>query len=137
MKLGKNQKGFSLVELVVVVLIMGILVISLAPQVMKWVATARKSADARVQDNLKSVAQAAVAEYESKIGDMEDAYYYVTSAGVVTSDGTEDPNLGMIAILTEIMGDELPKVQEASSKVYQIEIEDTGAVSVDIVVGTY
>ncbi|MCI5848904.1 MAG: type II secretion system GspH family protein, partial [Lachnoclostridium sp.] len=33
----KNNKGFSLVELIVVVLIMAIIAVALAPQVMKWV----------------------------------------------------------------------------------------------------
>ncbi len=137
MKVKKNQKGFSLVELVVVVLIMGVLTVSLAPQVMKWVAEARKGADSRVRDNLKSVAQAAVAEYENVAGDIEEAYYHVTYAGVVTADGNADPNDGMIAILTEVMGGEMPKVQNVSGKVYQIGIGDTGAVTISIIDGTY
>lgn len=133
----ENNKGFSLVELVVVVLIMGVLAVSLAPQVVKWVAEARKGADSRVRDNLKSVAQAAVAEYENEIGDVEEAYYHVTAAGVVTSDGAADPNAGMIAILTEVMGGELPKVQNETGKVYQMGISDTGVVSISIESGTY
>lgn len=133
----KNQdKGFSLVELIVVVLIMGILAVSLAPQVMKWVAAAKKSADLRVQDNLKSIGQAAVAEYESEGGDLVDANYIVTSAGITATDGT-DPNSGMIAILTECAGGDFPEVQNESGKVFQIEIKDTGAVTVSTVSGTY
>ena len=40
-----SNGGFSLVELIVVVLIMGILAVSLTPQVMKWVNNARKAND--------------------------------------------------------------------------------------------
>jgi prepilin-type N-terminal cleavage/methylation domain-containing protein len=40
-----NNKGFSLVELIVVVLIMAIIAVALAPQVMKWVENSRKSND--------------------------------------------------------------------------------------------
>ena len=40
-----NNKGFSLVELIVVVLIMAIIAVALAPQVMKWVENSRKSTD--------------------------------------------------------------------------------------------
>ncbi len=40
-----NNKGFSLVELIVVVLIMGILAVALTPQVLKWVNNSRISAD--------------------------------------------------------------------------------------------
>lgn len=137
MKVRKNQKGFSLVELVVVVLIMGVLTVSLAPQVMKWVAEARKSTDSRVRDNLKSVAQAAVAEYEGETGDVEEACYHVTSRGIVTGDGAADPNNGMIAIITEVMGGEMPAVQNVNGKVYQISVSDAGVVSVSIVNGTY
>lgn len=133
----KNQnKGFSLVELIVVVLIMGIITMALAPQVMKWVASARESTDARVKDNLKSVGQVAVADYESAGGTLADANYIVTSGGV-SAVGLTDPNSGMVTLLTQYMGDEKPRVQNESGKVFQIEIKDTGAVTVSTVSGTY
>ncbi len=136
MKQRNKNKGFSLVELIVVVLIMGIIAISLAPQVMKWVGTARKNTDARVTDNLKSVGQMAVVEYESEGGTLVDAEYLVTSTGVspVT---TPDPNSGMVALLVEYMDKDYPKVQNESGKIFQIKIEDTGVVTVSTVSGTY
>ena len=48
----KNNKGFSLVELIVVVLIMAIIAVALAPQVMKWVENSRKSTDCSNYDTL-------------------------------------------------------------------------------------
>ena len=51
-----NNKGFSLVELIVVVLIMAIIAVALAPQVMKWVENSRKSTDASNYDSLVSAA---------------------------------------------------------------------------------
>ena len=48
----ESNKGFSLVELVVVVLIMAILAVALAPQVMKWVQNARNSADIQMRNRL-------------------------------------------------------------------------------------
>lgn len=136
MKKKSHNKGFSLVELIVVVLIMGVITMALAPQVMKWVAAAKVSADARVKDNLKSVGQAAIADYERLGGTLADATYIVTSAGVSAVGGT-DPNSGMVAILTQCMGGDKPKVQNESGKVFQIEIEDTGMVTVSTVSGTY
>ncbi len=136
MKKKSHNKGFSLVELIVVVLIMGVITMALAPQVMKWVAAAKVSADARVKDNLKSVGQAAIADYERLGGTLADATYIVTSSGVSAVGGT-DPNSGMVAILTQCMGGDKPKVQNESGKVFQIEIEDTGMVTVSTVSGTY
>ena len=56
----KNNKGFSLVELIVVVLIMAIIAVSLAPQVMKWVDRSRQANDASNYNALKSAAQLSV-----------------------------------------------------------------------------
>jgi len=50
-----NNKGFSLVELIVVVLIMAIIAVALAPQVMKWVENSRKSTDI---ENYNSIMEA-------------------------------------------------------------------------------
>lgn len=58
----KNNKGFSLVELIVVVLIMAIIAVALAPQVMKWVNESRKSADASTYDSVVAACQDALAD---------------------------------------------------------------------------
>lgn len=136
MKKKSRNKGFSLVELIVVVLIMGIITIALAPQAMKWVGTARKNADSHVQDNLKSVGQMSVAEYQNEGGTLVDGKYIVTSTGINPVGGT-DPNNGMTALLMEYIGGDFPKVQNESGKVYQIEIKSAGTVIVSIVSGTY
>ncbi len=79
-KARKNDKGFSLVELIVVVLIIAIIAVALAPQVVKYVGKARTS----VQDNniatIKSAAQTAVAEYQGQegVGDLTAKEYTVT-----------------------------------------------------------
>ena len=56
-KTKKNNKGFSLVELIVVVLIMAIIAVSLAPQVMKWVDRSRQANDASNYEALYAAAQ--------------------------------------------------------------------------------
>lgn len=56
----KNNKGFSLVELIVVVLIMAIIAVALAPQVMKWVDNSRIATDRQTADSVVSFAQLAL-----------------------------------------------------------------------------
>ncbi len=60
-KTKKNNKGFSLVELIVVILIMAILGVALAPQVMRWVNNSRIATDASNYDALVDAAQIAAA----------------------------------------------------------------------------
>lgn len=62
----KDNKGFSLVELIVVVLIMGILAVALAPQVMKWVDTSKKNSDKSNAKSIESSVNTAVAEAQYK-----------------------------------------------------------------------
>ena len=61
-KTKKNNKGFSLVELIVVVLIMAIVAVALAPQVMKWVGHSRTATDAQTYDTLVENIQLALAD---------------------------------------------------------------------------
>lgn len=61
----KYNKGFSLVELIVVVLIMGILTVALAPQVMKQVNNSRISADNQTLQSLIGNAQIAMANKDA------------------------------------------------------------------------
>ena len=53
----KDNKGFSLVELIVVVLIMGILAVALTPQVLRWVERSRIADDFTTMDTVKSALQ--------------------------------------------------------------------------------
>lgn len=125
MKRQRKNRGFSLVELIVVVLIMGIIAVSLAPQVMKWVYKARESADFQAADDLKAVGQVIVAEYEIDGAVLADAQYNVTGTGLAVV-GETDPNSGMKELFEQYMGGIYPKVQSESGKVFQIQIHAVG-----------
>lgn len=63
----KDNKGFSIVELIIVVAIMAILVGLLAPQYIKYVEKSRKSADATNMDTLVNAVQVRAADAETDI----------------------------------------------------------------------
>ena len=63
----KDNKGFSLVELIIVVAILAILVGLLAPQYIKYVEKSRKSADATNMDTLVNAVQVRAADAETDI----------------------------------------------------------------------
>lgn len=76
----KNNKGFTLVELVVVVAILAILVGLLAPQYTKYVEKSRKAADASNLDNLVKGLEVAAADGEYQI-DKADYEITIGTAG--------------------------------------------------------
>lgn len=60
-----NNKGFSLVELIIVIAIMAILIVVLAPQYLKYVERSRNSTDLQNATELKTAVETYVADPES------------------------------------------------------------------------
>ena len=67
----KNNKGFSLVELIVVVLIMAIIATALTLAVTKYVAKSKRSSDAHTAGELKTAAETAVTDYLTTVDDLK------------------------------------------------------------------
>lgn len=69
-----NNKGFSLVEIIIVIAIMAILAGALAPQLIKYIEKSRVSSDISNCNSLKTAVQTALADekaYESAIASSE------------------------------------------------------------------
>lgn len=62
----KNNKGFSLVELIVVVLILGILAVAVTPQIMTWIDKSHVAKDESYAGTASSAIEAVALEFIGK-----------------------------------------------------------------------
>ena len=104
-----NDKGFSLVELIVVILIMAIIAVALAPQVMKWVENSRVATDCSNYDSIAraaAIAMAGAPAHGEVCGQMTDttisAQDYSTDWVISPVSGTDSELYKAIA---EILGE--------------------------------
>lgn len=77
----KNNQGFSMVELIIVMAIMAILVGVLAPQYMKYVERSRKSADVKTIDEIEKAALLTAEEtdeYDLSLSCLKEGEYLIT-----------------------------------------------------------
>lgn len=87
----KNNKGFSLVELIVVIAIMAVLVGVLAPQLIKYVEKSRESTDIQNADTVVTAFRTYAAENDVS-GTLE-VKLVKGSAPTLTKDSNEDKAL--------------------------------------------
>ena len=90
----KNNKGFSLAELIVVVLILGILAVAVTPQIMNWVNKSKVGKDEMYAGNIATAAESVALEHLGK-GDLGavQLQYKVTDSNV-TAVGSASATIG-------------------------------------------
>lgn len=126
-----NNKGFSLVELIIVIAIMAILIAVLAPQYIKYVEKSRKSADL---DNYQAIIDAVQVVYADT--DLEPASLTRTgtftitcaSTGVTTTDTLIGPQLASLGVS---LGNIRMKSNDYAGAVLTISLGDTMRISCD------
>jgi prepilin-type N-terminal cleavage/methylation domain-containing protein len=126
----KNNKGFSLVELIVVVMIMAILAVALAPQVMKWVGNSRVAADVNTYETMASSVGLALADetvYSACTGATDDTTITIKSSVAATGDPytviAGGASTEIAAKIIEILGTDYTKTKaKVSGKTYVITI---------------
>ena len=86
-----NDKGFSLVELIIVIAIMAILVGVLAPQFIKYIESSRQSTDISAASEYKSAVEAYVADHGETVS--TDVTVTITNTGIYASVNLADVGL--------------------------------------------
>ncbi len=99
----KNNKGFSLVELIIVIAIMAILVGVMAPQLIKYIEKSKVSADTQLADSVHTAILTAMMDPEIvNFSGYNAEYNSYTSATAVSGLSTGSQTIGSGAL--EIMG---------------------------------
>ena len=129
----KDNKGFTLVELVIVVAILAILVGILAPQYTKYVEKSRKSADASNMDEMVRAVQVYAADAENEVKTVTDATIVLDSNGT-TVDAKKDKDGVIKTALEKFCPDyatmKMKSAKWGSAPTATININDEGAVTV-------
>lgn len=68
MKKTTNNKGFSLIELIIVIAIMAVLVAIIAPNLTKYLGSSKKNTDKKNADELAAQIQTCITDYETENG---------------------------------------------------------------------
>lgn len=133
-----NNKGFSLVELIVVVLIIAIVAVALAPNVMKWVGKSKDSVDKNNAASIEAAVNVAVADFMDEGGTLKDVSYTIHNGGLTITNGVEPTGTNNLsAYILEVMNGDYPEVTKESGKVFEVTITESGAVSVAEEDGTF
>lgn len=111
----KDNKGFTLVELVIVVAILAILVGILAPQYTKYVEKSRKAADAANLENLVTVVKTAASDSTDKIAAGTYTITLSNNANVSVTSGTET-STALNEVFNEFAGNDWANTKLKSKK---------------------
>ena len=130
----KDNKGFTLVELVIVVAILAILVGILAPQYTKYVEKSRKAADASNLENLVTVVKTAASDSTDKITAGTYTITLSNNAEVSVTTGTQS-SPALNEVFNEFAGNDWANTKLKSKKWTDDDGAAITAISATVVVG--
>lgn len=132
----QKNKGFTLIELIIVMAIMAILVGALAPQVIKYVEKARESKDLQLTNVVFTAVQTVIASSEVEVGNITNLSLTDTDD---TVSGTTTTVVGYIdsvyAEIEEALGADLDTDAEVKAKCSS-KVGKAGTLSINYVAAT-
>ena len=108
-----NNKGFSLVELIIVIAIMAILAAAIAPALIRYIDKSRRSDDVAAAETLNTGAQAALSNEEA-YDEIQEAIPTTGGNPVVLASATPGGKFGQVAT-TDISGNMVTFLSEINS----------------------
>lgn len=130
----KDNKGFTLVELVVVIAILAILVGLLVPQYTKYVERSRKSADASNLENMVRAVEITAADASDSIPAGTYKIEMSTGADVALDPPASGNGKSIDDALKAVLGDDYAQTRLKSKKWNELGATD-GKISATIVIG--
>ena len=131
----KTNKGFSLVELIIVIAIMAILAAALAPALIRYIDKSRRSSDLSNAGILQSAAQSAAAD-ESAYAEIAAHPGTVLSAAEGAAWATPITAPSFLAEFTSTAGANAPQVKlkkdAPANPVWQVELTNEGGFVVKV-----
>ena len=133
-----NNKGFSLVELIIVIAIMAILAAALAPQLIKYLEESRKTVDHQVMESIATCLNVAVKKDDiyKEVASSNKKTFDITfnSDGDVVWPASDFPKLS--AEFSNTMGDiSKPKTSGATKYVVSWKNDNNAIVNIQVVTG--
>lgn len=121
----KNNKGFSLVELIIVIAIMAILAGVLTPQFVKYLNKSKVSADIQ---NAQQMASALAAQFADDATSSSAKFEYPIKEKNVSVEAQNDAELKAIQ---EVIGG-VPKVKLENNKNFYVSVTEDGVITVTV-----
>ena len=144
----KNNRGFTLVELIVVVLIIAIIAAVLAPQVVKYIERSKEAVDKNNAAVLKTEVQAAVADYVAQGYGFNPNLKATPSEYYLTPNKNGKPGTGWVQgkngtavaswvemrlFILEETGSDIPQITEEGKNTWKASIDRKGAVTIETI----
>ena len=115
----RKNKGFSLVELIIVIAIMAILIGVMAPQLIKYIEKSKVSSDTQLCSTVQTAITTALSDPEVNDWTGYDAKFNTWAAGVKANSLSTTTTEKLDSAVLETLGEKTPNNIDSSLKSYQ------------------